>query len=826
MRYSQLKIICIALFFFSGISALIYEVTWVRLLSLSFGVSVYAVSAVLTAFMGGLALGSWLFGRVAARIEGDDALRDARVVNYRLLRLYGFIQLGIGACALLSPVLFALLTNAYVWAYNQFEPSFYVFNVLRFGLAALVLLVPACLMGGTLPVLGQLLARHESSRGGDLGALYAANTAGAVIGTALAGLVLIRAFGTNATVFIAAGIDIVIAAATFWLSFSPITFPLPRQPQQQPGRRKPRKDAKAREAAAATATAPFAITPAQQRLVLAGFALSGFAALGYQVVWARLLAIFTMNAVFSFAIMLTVFLAGLALGGWLLSGAVNQLRRPLALFGALQLAIGLCGVLVLYIFAKLYTLLDLFTAPANFGALVYAEFFAAAVTLFVPTVLMGATFPLAARIYGVTPTTSDELRVTSGQPAGSKPESAAGNDGNVAPSTRHSSLVARHSVGARVGRLYSLNTLGAMLGSCAAGFVLIPLIGLQWSALTLALVNLGVGTAALLAAPGSQRLALGGAWAVAVVAALLLPPGVYLGFREGAIPQLKFYREGADATVAVFQVDSPPLKISFVNGRNEVPTDPDSMQAFYMLGHLPPLLRPEARSALMVSFGNGIATGTMSRHGISRIHAVELVAEQVEAAQLYTEENHNVLAYPGLSITIEDGRNYLLRSPEQFDIITADATHPVNTSSWALFTREFYTLTQQHLAPGGVFVQWLPFHDLSQRDYRDIVRTFQSVFPHTTLWYTGGTHTFLVGTPEALTRAQVEAMAQRLKEAGFAGDFGDEQKFAGDFLMDEAAVARYAAEGRVVTDDSAFFIPSMDRDAIRASFEEYREAAR
>ena len=378
----------------------------------------------------------------------------------------------------------------------------------------------------------------------------------------------------------------------------------------------------------------------------------------------------------------------------------------------------------------------------------------------------------------------------------------------------------------RIGRLYAFNTLGAMLGSCVAGFVLIPLIGLQWSALILALLNIGVGTAALVAQSPVPKWQLGAAWAVAVVAALLLPPGVYLGFREGAIPQLKFYREGADATVAVFQVDRPPLKISFVNGRNEVPTDHDSMQAFYMLGHLPPLLHPEARSALMVSFGNGIATGTMSRHGVSRIHAVELVAEQVEAAKLYTEENHNVLAYPGLSITIEDGRNYLLRTGERFDIITADATHPVNTSSWALFTREFYALAQQRLAPGGVFVQWLPFHDLSQRDYRDIVRTFQSVFPHTTLWYTGGSHTFLVATPETLTRAQVEAMAQRLKDEGFAGDFGDEKTFVGDFLMDEAAVARYSSDARVVTDDAAFFIPSRDFDAIRASIEEYRQASR
>src|SRR3712207_5358019 len=167
----------------------------------------------------------------------------------------------------------------------------------------------------------------------------------------------------------------------------------------------------------------------------------------------------------------------------------------------------------------------------------------------------------------------------------------------------------------------------------------------------------------------------GGILVAAAIAALLLPPGIYLGFREGTSPHLVYYREGVDATVSVFEVKEPPLKISFVNGRSEVPTDRDSIRAFHLLGHLPPLLRPDAQSALMVSFGNGIATGTVARHHIPRIQAVEIVAEQVTAAEYYRAENRGVLDYPGLTITIEDGRNFLLRSREQFDIITADATH-------------------------------------------------------------------------------------------------------------------------------------------------------
>jgi spermidine synthase len=517
--------------------------------------------------------------------------------------------------------------------------------------------------------------------------------------------------------------------------------------------------------------------------VLWGFALSGFAALGYEVIWTRLLSIFSLNAVFSFTIMLTTFLVGLAAGGALAARRVDRAPDPLRLFGYLELAIGVCAILVLYIFAKLPTLRNTLPIADTFGRLVFAEFFAAAMTMLAPTLLMGATFPVAARIYG------------------------AGGE----------------AVGRRVGRLYALNTVGAALGAFVAGFGLIPLLGLQRAALALALLNLAVGAASLLRAAPTPRLQLGGALAAAIVGAALLPDGVYLGFREGANPELVYYREGADATVAVFHIQAPEMKISFVNGRNEVPTDSQSMRAFYILGHLPALLRPQAQSALMVSFGNGIATGALSRHSIPRIQAVELVAEQVEAARIYQQENRGVLDYPGLSITIEDGRNYLLRSDERFDIITADATHPINTSSWALFTHEFYGLVRQRLADDGVFIQWLPFHDLASQDFRDIVKTFQSTFPHTSLWYTGGPHTFLVATPRPITRAEVLALDAQLRQSDAGADLGDSRKLASDLLMEEDAVAKYTAGARLVTDDSAFFLPAKDMEIILRSFAPYAQ---
>jgi spermidine synthase len=789
LSYSRLRLVALALFVLAGISALIYEVTWVRLLSLDFGVSVYAVSAVLTAFMAGLALGSWLFGRLAARL----AMRSA---SGALLALYALLLIGVGVCGLLAPLVFRQLAGLYVWVYQRFAPDFYTFNLLRFGLAALVLCVPTCLMGGTLPVISQLLMRSDRAhgRGGDLGALYAANTFGGVIGACASGLFLIRWLGVQGTIELAVAIDLLCAGVAFVLSRQLANARAGERASGRAGEPSSRRPVapSPRRPVAPSLERSITISPAQSRLVLWSFALSGFAALGYEVIWTRLLSIFSLNAVFSFTIMLTTFLVGLALGGALMARRVDRIERPLELFGSLQLAVGVCAILVLFVFAKLPTIRGSLSAADTMGRLVFVEFFTAALTMLAPTLLLGAIFPVAALLYG-----AGGASITAETPA--------------------------EAIGRRIGRMYALNTLGAALGAAVAGFVLIPVLGLQRAALLLALLNLALGVAVLLQTTPLPRLRMGGALALSIAGVLLLPPGIYLGFREGTPPSLVFYREGVDATVSVFDVPDPPLKISFVNGRSEVPTDPQSMRAFYVLGHLPPLLHPQAKSALMISFGNGIASGAMSRHRIPRIQAVELVAEQVAAARLYQQENRDVLDYPGLQIAIEDGRNYLLRSNEQFDIITADATHPVNSSSWALFTREFYGLVKQRMANDAVFVQWLPFHDLSSRDFRDIVKTFRSVFPHTTLWYTGGIHSFMVATPRPLTRAEVLALGPQIEAAGVGDDLGDGQKLAGDFLMDEAAVARYVETAQLVTDDNAFFIPAKETDAILQSWAPYAQ---
>ena len=745
----------LALFFLSGLSALIYEICWVRQATLTFGVSIYAYSAVLTAYMGGMAIGGYLIGKPADRAT-------------RPLHLFAALQAGLAVLGLLAPLALQWTTPIYAGIVRQLAPGSAVLTALRLGMSLLVLAPPAVCIGASLPVMSRAYARSSGQVGHDVGRLYTANTLGSVLGCLLAGLFLIRLWGLRETVLLASAINLLVAAAAWRLAGRALAATNPHSAFRSPQSIQPAR-ARRREQAATPALTP----PAALRFLLWAYALSGFAALGYEVVWARMISLHTLGAIYSFSIMLAVFLSGLVVGSLLSTWWVRRRRATLAHFGGLELGIGLLAVLALFAFAQLprLRLEDLFAAY-SVPAEVAFEGLLSFVTLFPVTVLIGAVFPVASSLY------------TAEQTA---------------------------EVGSKVARFTALNTAGSIAGSLLAGFLIVPALGLQRSALLLAALNLGIGFAALwLVAPAQRRLRLAAA-AVLVVAsgaALLLPSPRYLGYWQEAAGQLEFYKEGVETTVAVFAPSSTNPKFSTVNGRVEVPTDPLSLRAFYLLGHLPPLLRPGAQSGLMLSFGNGIATGALSTHQIPSIEVVELAPEMIEAAQVYGEENRHVLQYPGLRIHVEDARNFLLQTDRQYDLITTDATHPSNSCSWTLFTAEFYAQVEQHLAPGGVFLQWVPLHSMAIADYLAILRTFQSVFPTATLWYTGGSHTLLLATPEPLTRDDVMERFQTAQDnPAVLQDLGTPDQIARYWIMDAGQLRQFAGPGPVVRDDDAFFLP-------------------
>ena len=728
----------------------------------TFGVSIYAYSTVIGAYMIGLALGSYLMGR---RIDA----------HAHPLRTYAALEVGIAALAALSPFLLGALHTIYPGLSNALPAGGFWLTLGRLAFSLAVLTPTTFLIGATLPVMSRIYATHGGRVGSDVGRLYLVNTAGAALGCVLTGLVFLRYLGARETIFLGAAINLFVAGGALALTRL--------APALRAGRAAGEADGAAREARGAPAASAVGAGPpagsaesglpisaGALRYVAIAYGISGFIALGYEVVWARILYIHSSHASYSFSLMLTVFLAGLALGG---AGASRVLRRKRATvrhFGAIQVALGLLAILILHAFARLPAL----HLEDWFGGYTVAyEFLIAFVTLFPPTLLLGALFPVVGSLY-----------------------------------TRERTQL----VGLRIGRVNAFNTVGAIAGSLGAGFVLVPLLGLRNTTVALAVLNLALGAVALHFDRGGRRalrLAPAGAMVATILAVAILPTGFYLGSYYTETDRLIFYKEGVETTVAVLEVPEDNFKISFVNGRYEVPTDRASMSAFRLLGHLPPLLRPGARNALVLSFGNGIATGTMNTHDIPVIDAVDLSPEMMEAAAVYSEENYDVLDSDRLRLHVEDGRNLLLRAEESYDIISVDATHPANASSWALFTSEFYQLIESRLAEDGVFMQWIPIHGVREDDYRDILRTVWDIFPNMVLWSTGSTHSYVVATREPMSSVVMQSVLTRAAANPIvARDLGPPETIAGYVAMAEADLTGYIGRGPVITDNDAFFMPS------------------
>ena len=734
----------------TGACALIQELIWVRQATLAFGLSVQAYAAVVVALLGGTALGSWLFARSMGRIRRPllwFAGMQAALAGLAVLTLLGLEQVR-HLYAALAPGLG--LDQGYVQA-------------LRLGLSVVVLSPIALLAGGSLPLLGQWAGQQDTRRGSTLvGRLYAWETVGAAVGCGCTALILLRTLPAGAAIWIAAGLHVVAGLLALWTHRTAPDArhgPANREPSGTLGRSGPGR---------------------RGRWLLAAYGVSGAVALGYQVVWGRVLAVFTLDAVYSFAIVLTVFLMGLSIGSGVAARRLRRRQPSLAGFGHLQLWLAVLGLATVFLFylLPLVAYEDLF-GVYSLGRAILFEFLLAVLVLLAPTCLMGYLWPIVQHL------------------------AAADTDGNLGIST---------------GRVNAVNTLGAVSGVLAATFWLIPAAGLQGSLFLLALGSLLLGLASLagfslrVAEPVRTLRWPATAAVLLLVGFVLRPPPVYLGFRQDPGEYMAFYAEGVDTTVAVFDVPENNIKVSFVNGRIEVPTDAISMQAFRALGHLPPLVRQGAERALMLSFGNGIATGSLDVHGIPRVDAVDLSREMLAAAEVYWEENHNVLHSPRVSLHVEDGRNFLLRTPHLYDIITADATHPANTSSWALFTHEFYETVAERLAPGGVFFQWLPFHSMSEEDYRLILRTFRATFPHSVLWYTGGSHSIVMATPEPFGTADLQSLLARIDDMPRAReDLGGSAAVEANFALDTGQLAAYAGEGDIVRDRQVFFAPVADR---------------
>ncbi len=768
-------IVLYILFFLSGSAALLYEVAWMRSLSLVFGGSHLAVTVVLSVYMGGLALGSRLFGRRA-----DAATRP--------LRLYGLLELGIAAFALVFMALMRVYPVAYGPLARIAETNRVWLSVLRTVFAAGAMIVPATLMGGTLPVLSRFVAASSEFLGRRLAFLYGVNTLGAVAGAFLAGFFLLKTLGVTSTMLVAAAVNALVGLVALALPepwFAPNAAPRDRS--------KPDRDEKGPEPRLAE------LGDASYRWVLWGIGVSGFCALGYEVLWTRMLSLVVGTSVYSFAIMLVAFLAGIGLGSQAYGLAQSLWGRAPSKsvigFGLTQIAIGLSALAVTVLMRDLPTHAarwqGMFSgiSATEFGRRLAASFLVAFGTMFVPAFFMGVAFPLAGAI-----------------------------------GARH-----RGSRGAAVGEVLTSNTIGAILGAAASGFVLVYAFGIERSLQMLVVLNLGVG--AIVVASVRHRMK-ATAWIAAGVASLLLALAIFPDWgrawdrkyfaifrnnqrdafdtRERIQDALEntdvlYYSEGANEIISVIRPRGGNQAF-LVNGRPEATTSSMDMQCQRTLGHLPMLLHPNPRNVFVLGTGTGMTLGATSIHPeVESIVLAEIEPTVLAATRTFGDYNHRVLDNPKLRIVFNDGRNYLATTRESYDVITADPIHPWSGGAAYLYTAEYFRIVAGHLRPGGIACQWLPIYELTPRDVKTVVRTFGESFRYVAIWLTHydaeivGSNAPIVLDEGALARRMaVPAIAKDLESV----EMGSAEDFLSYFVAATSGSRRFAEGGAVNTDDN------------------------
>jgi len=656
-------------FLFSGAASLIDQVVWLRYLGLVFGNTTWAAATLLAVFLGGLGLGALLFGRQAERFR-------------RPLAAYAVLEVAIGLFALASPAVLSWLDAPYIALYRAFGSMPTLFAIGRALLAALFLLPPTILMGGTLPLVLRATARDREEVGAQSALFYGLNTAGAVLGVAFAGFLSIRLYGLYATLVIAALLNFVAAALALTQRGAA---PAARAPETPP----PPADA----------------APPRRALLALLFAI-GAASLGYEVLWTRILLFHLGSSVYAYSIMLLLVLFGIALGSLAVTRWADRVRSPLVALAGVELAIALWTPVQILLFQQLDLLL-LATAellpPATFGRYAAGQMLAVLPLLGPPTLLMGMAFPFAVRAYNRS--------------------------------------VAR--VGEDVGSVYGANTLGAVSGSLATGFLLIPWIGTQNSLLVVGAGNALVAT--VLATRGrARRLAFAaGAVAAALPACLLLFPAdrvlLSAGIFQGDAPgDLEYFHEDAQATVTIRKrtKDAQTYRALAVNGVDVAGSSPELDAVQRMQGHLPMLLGGAAPAVVHIGFGSGGTAWAVSRSPVESILVVEISPEVIRASDTYFGTiNHGVLADPRVRVEINDGRNFLLASAESFDAVLSDSIHPAYAGNGSLYSLEYFRLLRARMRPGGVASMWLPMYYLTPDNFAGILRAFSEVFPHVAVWY-------------------------------------------------------------------------------------------
>jgi spermidine synthase len=697
-------------FLLSGIAGLIHEVVWTRLLSHVFGVTSFAVSTVLAAYMGGLALGSALV-----------AARGAHVRNGA--RLYALLEIGIGLYALAVPTLLDLIEPIYGAVWRRFHLSFGPFTVLRFLLASAMLVVPTMMMGATLPLLAHDLARRRPQIRATW--LYSLNLLGAVLGAAAAGFMLMPSVGVWGTIFAGAMINIAVGVVVYLLP-----------PAGEP----------AKSDAPVEAVAP-------SPLLLSVAFVSGLLALATQVAWTRVLCLIVGSTTYALSAVLVSYLIALAAGSAYAARRAARERSITTDLMVMHLLSGAALVASIYAVNQLpFWYLDLYRwwAPEAQAGVVGRSITIALGVLFVPVFFAGTVLPLS--MAASLPRQSRGTATAVGR-------IVAVNTVGAICGALLSGFIFVPLLGTQRTLLIVALTTGAM------ALVIALFRSRNQSAPSVSPPPRGGDVRGGIAFAGALLIVIAAwfrpEWNHSRLHAGVFEPSRDIGEILDSGERVLYQREGRSASVVVLDwVDHP--KFLFIDARVNASDHPGDMATQTLLAQIPLLLAPRTADVFVLGWGSGVTVGSALQGDVERITAVELEPAVVEASQLFTHINHDPLSDPRVRLFEDDARHILLAADDTYDVIISEPSHPWVSGVANLFTQDFYQLAAQRLRADGVMAQWVQSYQISFDTYRTLLATFQSVFPEVAVFFTPGTtDTILIGSRQPLRLAQLGAKWSR-----------------------------------------------------------------
>ncbi|MFT7621462.1 MAG: spermidine synthase [Myxococcota bacterium] len=683
-------------FFLSGMAGLVDQVVWSRYLALFIGSSTSALTVVLATFMGGLAIGNHLFGR---RVDATKTHRAA-------LMIYAVLELGIGAWCLLFPEILELATLTYVAAAAPLGFGAPGTAALKLALAAATILPPTILMGGTLPVLARILTTRVADVAADVGRLYFINSFGAAFGAAAAGFWIIPAMGLPPAIRASGAINIALAIA-FMAAL-----------RGKAGNTQTHSGGDQADAGGD------AFTDRQRLVVMVVIGVAGGVSMMYEVVWTRLLSLVMGGSTYSFTIMVTTFITGITLGSLAVSrlfGPGGSGGDPLRWFAIAETGVFLSILPVIPLYDRLPYYFAAFAAflertPEAFPMYLGIKVFTAFALMILPTFFIGMTLPLASRV------AVDRLAV----------------------------------LGRKVGSIFSVNTLGTVIGASLTGLLIVPNLGLR------ATLLLGITLSAILAlalwsvvpdvTKKTRAMLAGGALALVVgVTALgpwnqlVLHFGMYrhksfaIATYEQLLSELSHFEvlyaeDGRDTSVAVIKDGKRGGIYMKVNGKTDAGTGGDVSTQLW-LGHLGMFLNPAAERVLVIGLGSGITAGSVLAHWQAQVDVIEISEAVVEGAKFFARANGGALEDDRMTLHVGDAKEFFKLQPDNlYDVVVSEPSNPWISGIGNLFSVEYFSEIAAHLRPGGVLVQWVHLYELNDDLFRIIANTIGHVFPHVELW--------------------------------------------------------------------------------------------